>query len=280
MHVGLCHVPDRFLDALSRSRRRRRGARLRVDLGRRAFAHSGESPDAVPGRRELPKMYYEAMDPFVALASAAGVTRTLKLATGVCLLIPARSDPDRQAGRVARPVSRAASCLASVAAGTPRRWRITVHASTSVFRILRERVEAMKAIWSEEQAAYHGEFVNFDPIFAWPKPVQKPHPTDPRRWWIPGRGEARDPLRHGWIPVGDPQGALARMPELRKIGGRGGPQSRFDRGLDLLLPARSRSAARLRDGGITRAIFAVPSEPREKVLPILDHYRSVVQQLG
>jgi len=280
MHVGLCTFPTdssmRFPD-------------LAVAAEERGFesiwvAEHSHIPASrrtpYPGGGELPKMYYEAMDPFVALASAAGVTRTLKLATGVCLLI--QRDPIQTAKQVASldQLSRG-RCLFGIGGG----WNAEEMANHGTrfdkrFRILRERVEAMKAIWSEEQAAYHGEFVNFDPIFAWPKPVQKPHPPIHVGGGFPGAAKRAIRYGNGWIPVGDPQGALARMPELRKMAEEAGRNPASIEVSIYYCPPDRDLLARLRDGGITRAIFAVPSEPREKVLPILDHYRSVVQQLG
>ncbi len=233
-----------------------------------------------PGGGELPKIYYEAMDPFVALASAASVTRTLKLATGVCLLI--QRDPIQTAKQVASLDQLSQGRFLFGIGGGWNAEEMENHGTRSEkrFRILRERVEAMKAIWSEEQAAYHGEFVNFDPIFAWPKPVQKPHPPIHVGGGFPGAAKRAIRYGDGWLPVGDPEGALARMPELRKLAEAAGRDPASIEVSIYYCPPDRDLLARLRDGGITRAIFGVPSEPREKVLPILDHYRSVVQQLG
>jgi len=95
-------------------------------------------------------------------------------------------------------------------------------------------------------------------------------------------GAVKRAIRYGdgWIPVGDPQGALARMPELRKLAEEAGRDPASIEVSIYYCPPDRDLLARLRDGGIARAIFGVPSESREKVLPILDHYRTVVQQLG
>ena len=233
-----------------------------------------------PGGGELPEMYYAAMDPFVALATAASVTRTLKLGTGVCLLI--QRDPIQTAKEVASLDQLSQGrFLFGIGGG----WNVEEMENHGTrfdkrFQILRERVEAMKAIWTEEQAAYHGEFVNFDPIFAWPKPVQKPHPPIHVGGAFPGAVRRAIRYGDGWLPVGDPQGALARMPELRKMAEEAGRDPASIEVSIYYCPPDRDLLARLRDGGIARAIFGVPSESREKVLPILDHYRTVVQQLG
>lgn len=280
MHVGLCTFPTdssmRFPD-------------LAVAAEERGFesiwvAEHSHIPVSrrtpYPGGGELPKIYYEAMDPFVALASAASVTRTLKLATGVCLLI--QRDPIQTAKQVASLDQLSQGRFLFGIGGGWNAEEMENHGTRSEkrFRILRERVEAMKAIWSEERAAYHGEFVNFDPIFAWPKPVQKPHPPIHVGGGFPGAAKRAIRYGDGWLPVGDPQGALARMPELRKMAEQAGRNPASIEVSIYYCPPDRDLLARLRDGGITRAIFGVPSEPREKVLPILDHYRSVVQQLG
>ena len=122
--------------------------------------------------------------------------------------------------------------------------------------------------------------MHFDPIFAWPKPVQKPHPPIHVGGAFPGGAKRAIRYGDGWIPVGDAEGALRRMPDVRKMAEEAG---RDPASIEVSIYYCAPDAdllKRLRDGGIARAIFGVPSEPREKVLPLLDHYRSVAQQLG
>ncbi|HXD90315.1 MAG TPA: TIGR03619 family F420-dependent LLM class oxidoreductase [Candidatus Binataceae bacterium] len=129
-----------------------------------------------PGGGDLPKPYYDAMDPFVVLAAAAQATKTIKLGTGVALIQQ-------------RDVIQTAKLVASIDQVSQGRFLFgvgggwnqdemedhgTVYATR--FKRVRESIEAMKEIWTKERAEYHGEFVNFDPIIARPKPVQKPHP--------------------------------------------------------------------------------------------------------
>ena len=206
---------------------------------------------ALPGGGELPKKYYDAMDPFVTLTAAAAVTKKLKVGTGVCLVN--QRDPIQTAKPVASidQVSAAASCSASATAGTRTRWRTTAPTSRRRHKLVRERIEAMKAIWTKSKAEYHGDMVKFDPMMAWPKPAQKPHPPilvggafpyGARRavrygdGWMPLR---RRKLRRGARPdpevPGDGQGSqprprLAAGLDLGTEGGRGRAQARPGRG--------------------------------------------------
>src|SRR5881398_125516 len=129
-----------------------------------------------PGGGDLPKPYYDAMDPFVVLAAAAQVTRTIKLGTGVALI--QQRDPIQTAKLVASidQVSQG-RFLFGVGSG----WNAEEMADHGTafktrHKVARERIEAMKLIWTETRPEYHGEFVSFDPMMTWPKPVQKPHP--------------------------------------------------------------------------------------------------------
>jgi len=230
---------------------------------------------------ELPKMYYDTLDPFVALAAAASVTKTIKLGTGVCLVI--QRDPIHTAKEVASlDVLSKGRFLFGIGAG----WNLEEMANHGTKQpekrgtLLRERIEAMQTIWREKQAEYHGTWVDFDPIFAWPKPVQKPHPPIHVGGGWPQAAKRAIQFGQGWIPVGDAQGAMRRLPDFRKLAEESGrdPQS-----LEVSVyycPPDPELLARMRDAGIARAVFGVPSEPREKVLPLLDQYREVASGVG
>jgi probable F420-dependent oxidoreductase len=135
---------------------------------------SRETP--FPRGGELPRPYSHTLDPFVALAAAAEATERLLLATGVCLVI--ERDPIITAKEVASldHVS-GGRFLFGVGAGWNRE-EMRNHGTDPKrrFSLMRERIEAMKAIWTQDEAAYHGKQVSFDAIWCWPKPVQKPHP--------------------------------------------------------------------------------------------------------
>jgi probable F420-dependent oxidoreductase len=135
---------------------------------------SRETP--YPAGGELPPEYSRTYDPFVALTAAAAATERILLATGICLVI--ERDPIITAKEVAS-LDRLSEgrFLFGVGAG----WNLEEMENHGTeprrrFSLMRERIEAMKAIWTEDEASYHGELVDFDPIWSWPKPVQKPHP--------------------------------------------------------------------------------------------------------
>jgi probable F420-dependent oxidoreductase len=230
-----------------------------------------------PGGGELPREYWSAYDPFVALMAAAGATKKLKLGTGICLVI--ERDPIVTAKEIAT-LDRLSGgrFLFGIGAG----WNAEEMENHGVefkkrWRVLRERVLAMKKIWTEKEATYHGEYVNFDRIWADPKPVQKPHPPV-----IMGGDGATTFDRvaefgDGWIPIlrGN-KNPVERIPELHarlKQAGRdpkSAPVSLF-----FAQPKREFLDS-IAAAGVTRAIFGLPSEPREKVLPRLDGYAKLV----
>jgi probable F420-dependent oxidoreductase len=153
-----------------------------------------------PSGGDLPKKYYDVMDPFVVLSAAAAVTKTLLLGTGICLI--AQRDPIQTAKQVASidQVSGGRFLF-----GIGNGWNEDEMANhgtafASRHKLARERVEAMKVIWTKSKAEYHGEFVNFDPMMTWPKPVQKPHPPIIVGGAFPFG--ARRALRYGdgWMP--------------------------------------------------------------------------------
>jgi probable F420-dependent oxidoreductase len=129
-----------------------------------------------PAGGELPEEYFHTYDPFVAITAAAAATERLLLATGICLVV--ERDPITTAKEVASvDVLSGGRFLFGVGAG----WNLEEMENHGTdpkrrFSLMRERVEAMKAIWTQDEASYHGRHVEFEPIWSWPKPVQKPHP--------------------------------------------------------------------------------------------------------
>src|SRR5687767_13571824 len=179
-----------------------------------------------PQGGDLPKKYYDVMDPFVTLAAAATATTRLQVATGVCLVV--QRDPIQTAKQVASldQIS-GGRFLFGIGAG----WNAEEMADhgtvfTSRFRVMRERVEAMKAIWTKSKPEYQGEFVSFPPMMTWPKPVQKPHPPIIVGGAFPYG--ARRALRYGdgWMPhrarpqYGDVQALLGKFREMAKEANR------------------------------------------------------------
>ena len=223
---------------------------------------SRETP--YPGGDELPREYSHTVDPFVGLAAAAAVTERLKLGTGVCLVI--ERDPILTAKEVATldHISDG-RFLFGVGAGWNKE-EMANHGTDPAtrWRVMRERVEAMKAIWTQDEAEYHGRFADFDPIWSWPKPVQKPHPPV----LVGGVGEkVLDRVvayGDGWIPnrVKSPEELAPRIEELQKRAEAAGrepiPVTVFGAKPEVRLLERLKAA------GVTRSLFYVrPEEPSE-----------------
>ena len=234
-----------------------------------------------PGGAELPKMYHDVMEPFVALAQAAAVTKAIRLGTGICLIV--QRDPIQTAKSVAT-LDRVSDgrVLFGIGAG----WNAEEMANhgTSDFRarfaLMRERVEAMKAIWTTSQAEYHGRFVDFDPIYTWPKPVQQPHPPIHVGGGFPGG--ARRAIRYGdgWMPIFGRDPIAERLSEFRKLAEEAG---RDPAALEVSVfgcPANAEATAPFAASGITRVVFGLPPAARDDVLPLLDRAAQVMRDVG
>jgi probable F420-dependent oxidoreductase len=231
-----------------------------------------------PGGAELPRQYAHTLDPFVALAVAAAVTSRLRIGTGICLLT--QRDPIVTAKEVATLdlVSNG-----RVEFGIGAGWNAEEMANHGTafetrFRVMVDRAKAMRAIWTEEEAAYEGEFTRFEPIWQWPKPVQKPHPP------ILLGGESRHTMRRvmefcdGWFPrgraFGDPAAEMAKLRRFADEAGRAiGTVS------TTLFGATPEAAYldRCRAAGVDRALLSLPSDERDKVLPMIDQYASFLE---
>jgi len=236
-----------------------------------------------PGGGDLAKHYYDVMDPFVTLTAAAMATKTLKIGTGVCLVN--QRDPIQTAKLVASidQIS-AGRFLFGIGVG----WNQdemenhgTVYASRA--KLVRERVEAMKEIWTKSKAEYHGEFVKFDPMMTWPKPVQKPHPEVIVGGAFPHAARRAVRYGDGWIPLAGRMGQdsdvftiVPKFREMLKEAGRDPttyPISLFASPEDIEV------LKRYRDMGIARVAVSVPSAKSDVVLPILDRWAALMRQL-
>ena len=264
-----------------------------VELGREVEARGFESfwfpehthiPTARttpwPGGGELPEEYKHTFDPFVTFGAIASATTRLRLGTGICLVV--QRDPITTAREVST-LDRLSNgrFLFGIGAG----WNHQEIANHGVeyskrWRVLRERVAAMKAIWANDVAEYHGEFVDFDPIWQWPKPVQQPHPP------IIVGGDGPLSIDHmvkygdGWIPHPNrPEGplddriALANR-KLAEAGREPVPITVFGALGD---EAEIELNRRL---GVARTVFRLPPRPRDEALPVLDRFAALVERSG
>lgn len=237
-----------------------------------------------PAGGELPKQYYDVMDPFVSLAAAAAATSRLKLGTGVALVV--QRDPIQTAKQVASldRIS-AGRFLFGVGAG----WNaeeMADHGTTDFkgrHKLMRERIAAMRAIWTGTPAEYHGELVDFGPMIAAPKPLQTPHPPVIVGGAFPWG--ARRALRYGngWIPhAARPQydDVTTFMPEFQRMAAEAG---RAPAEVPVTVFGSKPEADRLRrwrDAGVARVVVALPAATAETVLPILDRWAAVMRAMA
>jgi probable F420-dependent oxidoreductase len=224
-----------------------------------------ETPYACGG--ELPEKYRRTHDPFIALATAAQATESLRLGTGICLVV--ERDPIITAKEVASLDGLSGGRFEFGVGGGWNREEMRNHGTDARrrFAIMREWILAMKAIWSEDEAEFHGRYVDFDPIWSWPKPAQKPHPPV----LVGGLGEKvlDRVLEYGdeWMPNrADPEDLAPRIAELRRRAGR------YVRVTYYGAPADDALVERLEAAGVDRVLFMLESEPADVALPLVERY--------
>jgi probable F420-dependent oxidoreductase len=225
---------------------------------------------------ELPEEYKRTFDPFVAIAAAAATTTSLVLGTGVCLV--AQRDPVLVAKEVASvDVLSAGRVLFGVGYG----WNVDEmedHGVNPKLRraLVREKVLAMKALWTEEVAGFDGELVHFQPSWSWPKPAQQPHPPI-----FIGGAAGPTLFRHivewadGWMPIGG-TGLSQTWPRLRQVAEERG---RDPDTIKIHVVGARPDAGNLdhyREIGVTRTSLALPASPADVVLPLLDEWAKLL----
>ena len=224
-----------------------------------------------PGGPDLPKEYWSSYDPFLALQAAAGATKRLKLGTGICLVI--ERDPITTAKEVATLDRLSGGRFLFGIGGGWNKEEMENHGTDykARWKILRERVLAMKTIWTEKEPEYHGEFVRFDKIWADPKPLQQPHPPIIMGGDGPTTFDRVVEFCQGWMPIMRPnQNPVEKIPALReRLQNAGRDPKSVEVGI-FFAPPKKEALDALRAAGVSRAIFGMPSEPREAVLPRLD----------
>ena len=230
-----------------------------------------------PGGGDLPKEYSHTLDPFVALGIAAGVTTRLKLATGICLAI------EHQALTLAKTVATLdhvsnGRVMLGLGAGWNREEMEnhgTVYASR--FKKLEEQMQALKALWTEEEASFHGEFEDFERVWSWPKPLQNPHPP-----MVLG-GETDHTLKRivryadGWLPRAmRPQVVTQGIERLHRFAAEAGRDPASISVSAFAPPAKDEVIDGFRDAGIERVILMVPPQDEDDTRRRLDRYMAWV----
>ena len=278
MHIGVCIFATEYairIDELAREAEARNFESLWVPEHTH-IPTSRRSPFA--GGQQLPEQYKHTLDPFVALTAAAAATKTLRVGTGICLIIE-------------RDTITTAKSVASLDLLSHGRFEFGLgggwnaeemeHHGTefkSRFKRLEEQVRALKEIWTRDVAEFHGQFVNFDPIWAWPKPEQKPYPP------ILLGGESGYTLQRvvdfcdGWFPRG--RNAEAILPGLADLKARAARAGRDPKSLSVSVFGAKPERAALdayATAGITRVILRLPSEGRDAVLALLDEHAKLIR---
>jgi len=225
------------------------------------------------GGVELPKEYAHTLDPFVALAAVATATKHIRLATGISLLIERDTITMAKTLATLDLLSNGRAILG--VGGGWNREEAEHHGVewSQRFQKLEEQITAIKVIWANEEASFHGEHVRFDPIWSWPKPIQRPHPP------IVLGGETDHTLRRvikycdGWLPrARDPEiivRGIARLNELAEEAGRD-PESIS---VNVFAPRPDAELIdRFKGMGVARIVLWLPPEDRDAVSTRLDGY--------
>ncbi len=240
-----------------------------------------------PGGAELPQEYWHTHDPFVSLAAAAAATRTLKVGTGITLVT--ERDPILMAKQVASlDTLSEGRVLLGVGAG----WNAEEMENHGVayatrWKVLRERILAMRRIWTEDEAEFHGDYVNFDPVWSWPKPVQQGGPkillgASSKYTW-----KRVAEYCDGWFPIHqDPRRAaasgavdyVAGMSAIRSAWAEAKRSGEPDFSIFGVGPNADR-VRELIEMGFNRIIFALPPADADTVLPMLDNYAAIAYDL-
>jgi probable F420-dependent oxidoreductase len=265
-------VCDDSIDTLSLARAiEERGFDSLVIAEHTHIPASRETPYPLGG--ELPPQYYRTLDPFVTLAAAAAVTSRIELVTGIALLI--QRDPIITAKEAASiDLISGGRFVLGVGAG----WNIEElrdHGTDPKTRgaLLDERIEAIKALWTDEPAEYHGKYVDFDASYLRPKPVQQPHPPI----FIGGDSDAtvKRVIRHnaGWISNPFPVEALRkRIDQMRDGAGHDVPLAMFG------TPNDPDYWSAVEDLGFGQLALLLPTLPTDESLKLLDDFAAAVDK--
>ncbi len=227
-----------------------------------------------PAGGELPRKYFHSYDLFVAIAAAVAATSKLRVGSGICLVI--ERDPIITAKEVASVDHLSGGRFEFGVGAGWNREEMENHGTDPRVRmaILAERVEAMKAIWTQDEASYHGEHVSFEGIWSWPKPAQRPHPPV----LVGGNGPTvlDRVLRFGdaWMPNNTGEDLIARAREL---------WARAERPIDVMVmgaPAKPAVLEELQQAGVRRVVRWIPSAPRGPVEAALERWESAIAELN
>ena len=230
-----------------------------------------------PAGGDLPKEYSHTYDPFVALAACAGATKRIKLGTGICLVVE-------------RDVLTLAKEIASIDRISDGRFILGIGAGWNAeemenqgieyihrWKVVREKILAMREIWTKDEAEFHGEFVDFDPVWSNPKPIQIGGPPilmgATSKWSYDRIAEYCD----GWLPIAGLD--VGHIPEIEKaLVNRGRKLSEITLAMFGVPADEAFIASKLADG-FNHFIFGLPPEGEETILPLLDQYAVIAEKM-
>ncbi len=226
-----------------------------------------------PGGGELPREYSHTLDPFVALGIAAGVTKQLKLATGICIAVEHHTLTLAKTVATLDHVSNGRVLLGL--GGGWNREEMENHGVdyTSRFKKLEEQMQALPLIWTQEEASFHGEFEQFDAVWSWPKPAQTPHPP----MYLGGATDhtLRRIARYaqGWLPITfNADAIIAKIPKLDAYAEAEGRDPQSIAISIFAAPPQDEVVMKCRDTRAERIIFQVPPQDESETLRRLDRY--------
>jgi len=229
-----------------------------------------------PGGNELPRKYAHCYDLFVALTAAATATSKLRIGSGICLVI--QRDPIYTAKAVASVDHLSGGRFEFGVGAGWNREEMANHGTDARVRmaVMRERVEAMKAIWASDEASYAGEHVAFERIWSWPKPAQWPHPPV----LVGGNGptvlDRVVSFGDAWFPNWGAD-VLERIPELRAKAADAGRDVRV---VVMGVPADPNVLHRCRAAGVSRVAYWLPSANRGRVEQALEQFEAAFAQIN
>ncbi len=212
-----------------------------------------------PGGEGLPREYSSTYDPFIALAFAAAATRNLRVATGICLVV--ERDPIITAKEVAS--------LDVLSGGGWNAEEMADHGTdfATRWKLLKERIAAMRALWVQDEAEYHGTYVNFDKCWSYPKPMQIPMPVAMGGMGPAARQRAVD-CNAGWLPIHGREDLFAGIADIRR---RADEANKAHPEITVWIPSPDEKLVRsYLEAGIARIVFTMPSVVRDEALRKLD----------
>jgi probable F420-dependent oxidoreductase len=227
-----------------------------------------------PSGRPLPRKYVHTFDLFVSVTATLTATSRLRVGSGICLVV--ERDPITTAKEVASVDFLSGGRFEFGVGAGWNREEMANHGTDPRERmaVMRERVEAMKEIWTKDVASYSGEYVSFSEIWSWPKPAQRPHPPVLVGGEGPGVLDRVLAFGDAWFPNYGPETILERAGELR---------SRADRPVALMqmgVPADAKVLERYANAGFQRVVHWLPSAARGPVERAMDRHESAIAELN